>query len=116
MAAELYEAIAKRHGGVYSREKRTEEMKRKFKISCDQVVLLNNQVEDIERRLELAKINGNKTFCYILDLKLSTLAGVRCVMHQYCQRLADRLNFRHEMDQRRQERNRNVLFEIFRKN
>ena len=65
-------------------------LNRKFKVSCNQVVLLNNAIESLQCRYQRACARNQRSFRYYLRLKLACLEGVRNMLYQYaCQGAAD---------------------------
>lgn len=96
MAARLASAIAQKYGDIDVLEATKSREEKKFQICSDQIILLNNKVEALETRLIRAEEAGRNSHIYMLQLQLSTLEGVRDVMHKYCSQLADSLNYMHE--------------------
>ena len=71
-------------------------LNKKFRLSCKQVVLLNNSVEHLQHRYDSAVTATNRTFRYFLRLRLATLEGIRNMYYEYACRKADELDAMHE--------------------
>lgn len=72
------------------------QMNKKFRLACSQVVLLNNEIEHMQNRYDVAVSDDRRSFRYFLRLKLITLEGVRDMMYEYACRRADQLDAMHE--------------------
>ena len=64
---------------------------RKFRRACDQILLLNNCIDDLQSRYSSAMQLNRRSFRYSLRLKLATLEGVRNMFYEYASRCADSL-------------------------
>ena len=53
------------------------QMNKKFRLSCNQVVLLNNEIEYLQIRYDKSVADQRRSFRYFLRLKIATLEGVR---------------------------------------
>ena len=71
------------------------QMNRKFRLACNQVVLLNNEVEYLQNRYDRAVDSGSRSFRYFLRLKIATLEGIRSMFYDYASHQADRLDALH---------------------
>ena len=67
------------------------QLDRKFRRACDQILLLNNQIEDLQTRYDRAMKANRRSFRYSLRLRLATLEGVRNMFYEYASRCADEL-------------------------
>lgn len=72
------------------------QMNKKFRLSCNQVVILNNEIEYLQNRYDMAVAAQNRSFRYFLRLKIATLEGVRNMIYEYACRHADQLDAMHE--------------------
>ena len=63
----------------------------KFRRACDQILLLNNQIDDLQTRYNRAMKANRRSFRYSLRLQLATLEGVRNMFYEYASRRADEL-------------------------
>jgi hypothetical protein len=50
---------------------------RRFRRACEQIVLLNHKLEDLQRRYARAKSENRKSFRYSLRLRLAVVEGLR---------------------------------------
>ncbi len=64
---------------------------RKFRLSCSQLILINNLIDETETRYKRAVADGRRSYRYILRLKLCTLEGVRNQFYEYAYSNADDL-------------------------
>ena len=64
----------------------------KFKIACDQIILLNNLVLSLQTRYDRAITLQKNSARYTLRLRLCTIEGIRDVVHRYATFLADVLD------------------------
>ena len=64
---------------------------RKFRKSCDQILLLNNRIDDMQGRYNRAMKANCRSARYSLRLQLATLEGVRNMFYEYASRCADEL-------------------------
>jgi len=72
------------------------QMNKKFRLSCNQVVILNNEIEYLQNRYDKAVEDHRRSFRYFLRLKIATLEGVRNMIYEYACRRADQLDTMHE--------------------
>lgn len=72
------------------------QMNKKFRMSCNQVVLLNNEIEYLQIRYDQSVADHRRSFRYFLRLKIATLEGVRNMLYEYACRRADQLDAMHE--------------------
>lgn len=72
------------------------QMNKKFRLSCNQVVILNNEIEYLQNRYDMAVAAQNRSFRYFLRLQIATLEGVRNMIYEYACRHADQLDAMHE--------------------
>ncbi|OWF49401.1 hypothetical protein KP79_PYT16601 [Mizuhopecten yessoensis] len=56
---------------------------RRFRRSCEQIVLLNQRIEELQVRYDKAKQTSNCPFRYNLRLKLAVVEGLRNVYYDY---------------------------------
>ncbi|ELT88147.1 hypothetical protein CAPTEDRAFT_195377 [Capitella teleta] len=68
-----------------------QELDKKFRKACQQIVLLNIQIEGLQVRYDRAYKANQRTFRYSLRLRLATLEGVRNMFYEYAYRRADEL-------------------------
>jgi len=59
------------------------DLHRKFQAACQQIVLLNNQLIDMQIRYDRAAAAGHTPFRYILRLRLMSVEGVRNYIYEY---------------------------------
>lgn len=64
---------------------------KRFKTACDQIVLLNQRLGDVQRRYKTTKKTGNKAFRYNLRLKLAVIEGCRNMFYDYAYAKADQV-------------------------
>jgi len=64
---------------------------KRFQTACDQIVLLNQRLGDVQRRYKIAKHTGNKAFRYNLRLKLAVIEGCRNMFYDYAYTKADQV-------------------------
>ena len=65
-------------------------LNRKFRICCKQVVLLNNEIEHLQQRIEVATKQHSRSFLYMTKLKLATVEGIRNSFFDYaCDRATE---------------------------
>lgn len=71
---------------------------KKFRRACDQIVLLNQKLGDVQRRYKHAKKSNNRVFRYNLRLKLAAIEGARNMYYDYAYIKADQVaELRREM-------------------
>jgi len=59
------------------------ETENRFRRSCEQIILLNNKLEDLQLRYDKAKTDNHKSYRYNLRLKMATVEGVRNTYYEY---------------------------------
>ena len=67
------------------------DLNRKFRLSCSQLILINNLIDEIEARYNRSQAENRRSYRYILRLRLCTLEGVRNQFYEYAYDAADRL-------------------------
>ena len=67
------------------------DLNRKFRLSCSQLLLLNNHIEETEVRYNRSKAENRRSYRYILRMKLSILECVRNLFYEYAYEAADEL-------------------------
>ena len=76
------------------------ETEMKFKKACEQVVLLNDKLEGLQRRYDKARNENHRSFRYNLRLKMATVEGVRNAFYEYACEKAERIaELRYEVSQ-----------------
>ncbi len=65
------------------------DLNRKFRLSCTQLILINNLIDETEVRYHRAQAAERRSYRYILRLKLCTLEGVRNMFYEYAYAQAD---------------------------
>lgn len=60
--------------------------------ACDQVLLLNRNIQDLEMRYDRAAQEQRKSFRYTLRLRLATLEGLRSVYLEYAKAKAAQMD------------------------
>lgn len=55
----------------------------KFKKACSQVISLNNQIIDCQTRYDRAVSNQQRSYRYVLRLRLMSIEGVRNCIYEY---------------------------------
>jgi hypothetical protein len=71
---------------------------KRFRKACDQIVLLNQKLGDVQRRYKMAKRSNNRAFRYNLRLKLAAIEGARNMYYDYAYIKADQVaQLRREM-------------------
>ena len=63
----------------------------RFKKACDQIVLLNHHLGEVQKRYKMAKRTNNRAFRYNLRLKLAAIEGVRNMYYDFAYNKADRV-------------------------
>ena len=63
----------------------------RFKKACDQIVLLNQRLGEVQKRYKMAKRSNNRAFRYNLRLKLAAIEGIRNMYYDYAYNKADRV-------------------------
>ena len=69
-----------------------QQLQRKFRKACSQVILLNNRILDGQIRYNRAVKANRKSYRYVGRLNLATLEGVRNMIYEYAARAADELD------------------------
>lgn len=67
------------------------EAERRFRKACDQIVLLNNRLGEVQKRYKAAKKSNNRSFRYNLRLKLAVIEGARNMFYDYAYSKADQV-------------------------
>ena len=75
-----YPTVMMENPGTYYELYETES---RFRKACQQIILLNNQLEQLQVRYDLAKEDDRKSFRYNLRLKMATCEGVRNAYYEY---------------------------------
>lgn len=86
-------AIFKMPSRMKSLDKRftLSEAERRFRKACDQIVLLNQRLGDVQKRYKMAKRSNNRSFRYNLRLKLAVIEGSRNMFYDYAYAKADQV-------------------------
>ncbi|WAR07326.1 hypothetical protein MAR_017284 [Mya arenaria] len=63
----------------------------RFQKACDQIVLLNHRLGEVQKRYTMAKRSNNKAFRYNMRLKLAVIEGVRNMYYDFAYSKADRV-------------------------
>lgn len=64
---------------------------RRFRKACDQIVMLNQRLGDVQKRYKVAKRTNNRSFRYNLRLKLAVIEGARNMYYEYAYAKADKV-------------------------
>lgn len=64
---------------------------RRFRRACDQIVLLNQRLGEVQKRYKNARSTNNRSFRYNLRLKLAVIEGVRNMYYDYAYTKADQV-------------------------
>ena len=64
---------------------------RRFRRACDQIVLLNQKLGEVQKRYKNARRTNNRSFRYNLRLKLAVVEGVRNMYYDYAYAKADQV-------------------------
>lgn len=67
------------------------ESERRFRKACDQIVMLNQRLGDVQKRYKSAKRTNNRSFRYNLRLKLAVIEGARNMYYDYAYTQADKV-------------------------
>lgn len=59
------------------------EAETRFKRACEQVVLLNDKLDGLQRRYDKAVQENHRSFRYNLRLKMASVEGVRNAYYEY---------------------------------
>jgi mitochondrial fission protein ELM1 len=63
----------------------------RFRKACDQIVMLNQRLGDVQKRYKMAKRSNNRAFRYNLRLKLAVIEGARNMYYDYAYIKADQV-------------------------
>ena len=63
----------------------------RFQRACDQIVILNRHLDNLQLRYDRAHRDNLRTFRYSLRIKLSATEGVRNMFVEYASAVADEL-------------------------
>lgn len=70
----------------------------RFRRACEQVVLLNNKLKELQVRYDRAKLAELRSFRYNIRLRMSGVEGVRNAYYEYARQKADKVLFlRHKI-------------------
>ena len=64
---------------------------RRFRRACDQIVLLNQKLGEVQKRYKKAKSTNNRSFRYKLRLELAVIEGTRNMFYDYAYAKADQV-------------------------
>ena len=66
---------------------------RRFRGACDQIVLLNQKLGEVQKRYKTARSTNNRAFRYNYDLrlKLAVIEGARNMFYDYVYAKADQV-------------------------
>lgn len=67
------------------------ETETRFKKACEQVVLLNDKLEGLQRRYDKARQENHRSFRYNLRLKMASVEGVRNAYYEYACEKAEKI-------------------------
>ena len=67
------------------------ETETRFKRACEQVVLLNDKLEGLQRRYDKAVEENQRSFRYNLRLKMASVEGVRNAYYEYACEKAEKI-------------------------
>ena len=67
----------------------------KFEKACQQIVLLDHKIKDLEVRYKRAVKHKKNAFRYNLRLRLSVVTGIKMMYHHYASTKADELHRLH---------------------
>ena len=59
------------------------ETESRFRRACQQIILLNSRLEELQLRHDQARLGNHKSFRYNLRLKMATVEGVRNSYYEY---------------------------------
>ena len=59
------------------------ETESRFRRACEQIILLNSRLEELQLRFDQARLDNHKSFRYNLRLKMATVEGVRNSYYEY---------------------------------
>lgn len=63
----------------------------RFKRACEQIVLLNGKIRDMQRRYNKAKRDNLRSFRYNMRLQLAVVEGLRNTYYDYAHNKADQV-------------------------
>jgi hypothetical protein len=63
----------------------------RFKKGCDQVILLNDRLEGLQRRYNKAREENHRSFRYNLRLRMATVEGVRNAYYEFACEKAEKI-------------------------
>lgn len=64
---------------------------RRFRTACQQIILLNRKLDDLQKRYRSAKKDNLRTFRYSLRLRLAVVEGLRNMYYDYAHEKADQV-------------------------
>ena len=64
---------------------------RRFRGACDQIVLLNQKLGEVQKCYKTARSTNNRAFRYNLRLKLAVIEGARNMFYDYAYAKADQV-------------------------
>ena len=59
--------------------------------ACDQILMLSHEMKDIQVRLDRAQQNGQWSWIYTMEMKISVMYSIRNIMCLYVAQLAEDL-------------------------
>ena len=96
------DSVAETHGTVYidiidkdALQDKLNDAQLKFERACQQIVLLDQKIKDLEVRYKRAVRRKQNSFRYNLRLKLSVFTGIKMMYHHYAGTKADELTRLH---------------------
>ena len=63
----------------------------RFRRACEQVVLINNKLQDLQVRYDRARRDELRSFRYNIRLRMSGAEGVRNAYYEYARQKADKI-------------------------
>lgn len=63
-----------------------------FRKACDQIVILNHRLNDLERRYKAAKAQGRHSAVYTMRLRLAVTEGIRNMYHDYAIKIVSEIS------------------------
>lgn len=69
-----------------------QEAERKFDKACQQIIILDHQINDLETLYKRSVKSKKNAFRYNLRLKLSVITGVKMMYHHYAGTQAEEIN------------------------
>uniref|UniRef100_A0A0B7ADZ9 Uncharacterized protein n=1 Tax=Arion vulgaris TaxID=1028688 RepID=A0A0B7ADZ9_9EUPU len=73
-------------------EEKMNEARSKFDRACQQIILLDQKIKDLEVRYRRAVKHKKNSFRYNLRLRLSVVTGVKMMYHHYASTKAEEIN------------------------